>query len=346
MKGASTTPSGSICPTKESRVARLSSRIVEGEKIAIQAPSSEFGKVVKADPRLDQEYIDLSNKVTEFFAETLQETPILLSDNVTEYLYGFQAQQANEKWDLRDLPVVVPPFRGVFVETASPRQFENPDIGGWGALFSRVDDVEAVESSDVSAAGEVKWIVEMTPVWDDKGLLRTYPAIWVFYLAEDGGLLHDNSGDILYETATLVEPDLAGTVDGNERWEALKDSVMTLALPFFYAFAFCHCKNVELREQEVSRQVKRQAERKGLPLLDYRVLEIEPMKKVLRSEGEIESVGPRKALHLCRGHFKRYTADAPLFGQHVGVWWWESSIRGSLARGNVEKGYSVNPPEQ
>lgn len=211
-------------------------------------------------------------------------------------------------------------------------------------MFSRVDEVEAVESGDVSAAGEVKWIVEMAPVWDDKGLLRTYPAIWVFYLAEDGRLLHDDSGDIVYETATLVEPHLAGTVDGNGRWEALKESVMTLALPFFFAFAFCHCRNVDLKPQEVSRQVRRQAERKGLPLLDYRVLEIEPMKKALRTEGGIEAVGPRKALHLVRGHFKHFSEDKPLFGRVVGTFWWESSIRGSLAKGKVEKDYEVNPP--
>jgi|SRR5450759_836571 len=320
----------------------LAARIVEGEKIAIQAPSKEFGERVKADPYLNQEYVDLSNHVTKFFSEALAETPIILADNVTEYLYGIEALQTNSKWDLRDLPVVVPPFRGVFVETASPKQFENPDIRGWGALFSRLDEVEAIEAREIGPAA-VKWIVEMSLVYDDRGLLRTYPALWEFYLDREGRLLRDDSGDILYETATLVEPELAGTVDGNERWEALKDSVMTLVLPFFYAFAFCHCRNVELQVQEPSRQVRRQAERKGLTLLDYRLLEIEPMKKALQDEGRINKAGPRKALHLVRGHFKSYTEDAPLFGQHIGTWWWEGSIRGSLAKGNIKKDYHVNP---
>jgi len=52
-------------------VTLLSTRIVEGEKIAIQAPCREFGEMVKADPRLNQEYIDLSNRLTSFFAEAL-----------------------------------------------------------------------------------------------------------------------------------------------------------------------------------------------------------------------------------------------------------------------------------
>jgi hypothetical protein len=324
-------------------VTLLSTRIVEGEKIAIQAPSKEFGERVKEDKVLTKEYVDLSNHVTKFFSEALADTPIILADNVTDYLYGIQAHDSNAKWDLRDLPVVVPPFRGVFVETASPRHFDNPDIRGWGAIFSRIDEVEAIEPGEIEAEA-VKWIVEMALVYDDRGSLRTYPAIWLFYLDNDGRLFRDAAGNILYETATLVGPELAGTVDGNERWEALKESVMTLVLPFFYTFAFCHCRTVDVQQREVSRQVRRQAERKGLPLLDYRVLEIEPMKKALKSEGGIEEVGPTKALHICRGHFKTYTEDAPLFGQHIGTWWWEGSIRGSLSRGNVDKDYSVTPP--
>ena len=321
----------------------LATRIAEGEKIAVQAPSQEFGETVKADSRLTQEYVDLSNKVTKYFSDALQQSPIILADNVTDYLFGVQAQHSNAKWDLLDLPVLVPPFRGLFVETQSPRQFDNPDMSGWGALFLRQDEVDAIENSEIPAEA-VKWTVEMALVYDNKGLLRTYPAVWCFYLDDSGRLLHDENGEILYETATLVEPDLAGTVDGNERWEAVKESVMTLVLPFFYTFAFCHCRNVELHQQEVSRQVRRQAERKGLPILDYRVLEIEPMKRVLRTEGGIENVGPREALKICRGHFKTYTADAPLFGQHVGTWWWEGQLRTSLRTGLGKEDYRVIPP--
>jgi len=72
----------------------------------------------------------------------------------------------------------------------------------------------------------------------------------------------------------------------------------------------------------------------------------EPMTKALKTEGGIEKSGPRKALHLVRGHFKSFSADKPLFGRVVGTFWWESSIRGSLAKGRVEKDYEVNPPQE
>ena len=105
-----------------------------------------------------------------------------------------------------------------------------------------------------------------------------------------------------------------------------------------------HCKNVSLESLQVSRQVRRQAKRKGTPLLDYRVLNIEPMKGVLRSEGGMEEAGPKVALHICRGHFKDYRDGPGLFGKHRAVYWWEGSVRGSLARGKVEKEYQVLTP--
>ena len=93
----------------------------------------------------------------------------------------------------------------------------------------------------------------------------------------------------------------------------------------------------------VSRQVKRQAERKGTPLLDYRILNIGPMKRVLRTEGGIENVGAKQALHLVRGHFKDFRDGPGLFGKHKGIYWWEGSLRGSLSKGKVEKEYHVIP---
>lgn len=78
-------------------------------------------------------------------------------------------------------------------------------------------------------------------------------------------------------------------------------------------------------------------------MLDYRVLNIEPMKAVMSTEGCLESDGPKVALHLCRGHFKDFRNGPGLFGKHKGIFWWEGSVRGSLSKGRVDKDYSVSP---
>lgn len=34
-----------------------------------------------------------------------------------------------------------------------------------------------------------------------------------------------------------------------------------------------------------------------------------------------------EVISLCGGHYKTYTEDAPLFGKHVGRWWWPAHVR-------------------
>jgi hypothetical protein len=42
-----------------------------------------------------------------------------------------------------------------------------------------------------------------------------------------------------------------------------------------------------------------------------------------------------------RGHFKHYTAEAPLFGRMTGTWWWSPTLKGDAAHGVVEKEYQI-----
>lgn len=47
------------------------------------------------------------------------------------------------------------------------------------------------------------------------------------------------------------------------------------------------------------------------------------------------------AQHRVRGHFKTYTADAPLLGKHVGTYWWGWQVRGNASRGTVASDYKL-----
>ena len=46
----------------------------------------------------------------------------------------------------------------------------------------------------------------------------------------------------------------------------------------------------------------------------------------------------------CRGHFKRYTEDKPLFGRYTGLYWWQPHIRGADRSGAVIKDYDSLSP--
>lgn len=50
--------------------------------------------------------------------------------------------------------------------------------------------------------------------------------------------------------------------------------------------------------------------------------------------------------HICRGHFKTYTEEKPLFGSITGTYWWANQVRGSKERGEVKKRYQVSPKQR
>jgi len=46
-------------------------------------------------------------------------------------------------------------------------------------------------------------------------------------------------------------------------------------------------------------------------------------------------------IHLCRGHFKEYTKEKPLFGKYTGTYWWQPTMRGNKKKGVIHKDYEV-----
>jgi hypothetical protein len=112
--------------------------------------------------------------------------------------------------------------------------------------------------------------------------------------------------------------------------------------PPFLALSLMHCKNVIVHTNEPARKLSAAHNKKhGRPLLRFHTLEIEPIKKILRNEGQIEKVGLARALHICRGHFATYTDDKPMFGKVTGTFWRPAHVRGNLSAGAVIKDYDV-----
>jgi hypothetical protein len=109
---------------------------------------------------------------------------------------------------------------------------------------------------------------------------------------------------------------------------------------------FMHCKNVAVRDAPAppDRLARAYRKRHGRPLTTYKVLEIAPMRQVLRREGQADATGLRRAVHLCRGHFAHYTHERPLFGKVAGTFWRPMHLRGSPSEGLVLKDYTIRAP--
>jgi hypothetical protein len=115
-----------------------------------------------------------------------------------------------------------------------------------------------------------------------------------------------------------------------------------LIWPFLLAICFMHCRNVKVVEVKPDpRESERELRKFGKPLVTYRILEIDHLKATLRTEGQSETLGLKRALHICRGHFAHYTEERPLFGKKAGTFWIPQHLRGSAEAGRVEKMYSV-----
>jgi len=101
-----------------------------------------------------------------------------------------------------------------------------------------------------------------------------------------------------------------------------------------------NCKNIKGVTVPAPERLNRKRLAKGrVPIFTYKVLNVVIPKS--KSKSNPTSSGETVRLHFCRGHFKMYTKDKPLFGKHVGLYWWQPHVRGDAGKGFVEKDYNV-----
>lgn len=265
---------------------------------------------------------------------------------VAEYFY---AENAQDEWTWKtDFPNLAPPFPAMWMEhgrcsrmlagTVS-RPF-SPDVSGIAVRVTGMTvDVAAVQLADVArlagalpqavAPPDAEWYVAFEPFcWlRGRGVYGPY-GMYGLWVGTDGSVLTD---------PTIVVP--YPVKKGDE--ETLQSAA--LAFPFAFAISLMHCKNVGIVDVPDARTPleRRRDERRGVPSPSFKTLVIEPMKRALKTEGGSESVGLKRALHICRGHFAHYSEDKPMFGRYAGRFWIPAHTRGTAESGIVVKDYRV-----
>jgi hypothetical protein len=135
---------------------------------------------------------------------------------------------------------------------------------------------------------------------------------------------------------------------GKNDWKALENlaaECMTVALA---TVNFMNCKNVQIIDNEPTRQQKRHAAREGKkPPVSYKTLQIIPFGRAAREREKKDPTGAHLRLHICRGHFKDFRLGKGLGRAHRhGIWWWNSQRRGREEVGQVIKDYDVIPEKE
>lgn len=286
------------------------------------------------------------------FRRLIRESVSVDAQNVAEYV----ASHTEKDWLWTELPSCRLPFPVMFLESRTAHPWSEA-FGRTGVLMWEVDLGDALHRVESAAAHTAN--LNRSKIGDDLAMIREKAVFAIDFgmigllvsprhvdqyrivHLNRGGLFLDQDGTPLRSPLGQLDPKLfpESAIGSAKRffWESM--------FPVMLAVGFMNCKNVLLSKVEPDARLNRLRKKAGLkPFLRYHTINIEPMKRVLKAEGGIETEGLRKALHIVRGHFMRYTPERPLFGKHAGTFWAPSHVRGSLKEGVVVSDYRVNPP--
>ncbi len=109
------------------------------------------------------------------------------------------------------------------------------------------------------------------------------------------------------------------------------------------SFRFMNAVGIELADVRAPRHERRQAERSGQKLPEFKTLVVRGIKDASPASGVEGASEGTRALHLCRGHFADYTKGKGLFGKLKVEVFVPEHVRGNPDHGTVIKDYRPRP---
>jgi hypothetical protein len=287
---------------------------------------------------------------------------VSLVDNVADYYSNFGKPEDNKTEHY--FPNIAPPWPIMWFEFRFPKEvlqqkgfIGETDIKRIGLLLiyqqtPNLDQLLNMIGHQLLADGFRKedtlgkWLYvgflfyEVEPSTDRPFSIIASPYCFAGFVGKDGQHLRSPDGKLILIKGIKELGDAA-----MESLYEVDKVTFNLTIPIvFLSLSFTHCKNVTLSTETPSLKIQKKREEKGkYPLFKYHLLNIDPMKKILSTEGQIKSQGVKKALHICRGHFKDFSKGMGLFGKHKGLYWWDMTVKGTQPR-LVFKDYQVSTP--
>jgi hypothetical protein len=260
--------------------------------------------------------------------------PVLLIDNVAAYYYGSE----QERWDLRDhFPNLAPPYPQWWAEFAMPRHIHSGECGDTDVtrliVNGRVGVLTIALTPEEITVGSfppnTKWIL-WSELYIDYG--HIIKPEYQNRLIE--GVIVGPHGNIFVcvdEHGVIIDrPHIQTYIDtGSPDEEHIRD-LITWLHPMYLAVSFLHCHNVRVEDNVIPKPLRKKfRERHGFDPANYKTLVIEPLKQILRHEGQSDKTGLARAMHICRGHFRDYREGRGLFGKYKKLVWMPALVRGT-----------------
>jgi hypothetical protein len=241
------------------------------------------------------------------------------------------------------MPNIAPPFHNFFIDVinnnSKNRAPYRDKFGLWviAEEINKLNTIKKLHTEHYNRAlnNNCKFILKSILFTNSSHNEIIMPAEYDFYISEDGSICNDNMGDIF---TAYYPSDLLGSIR-----EVFINQCMEYTMICLLTIAFMHCKNVIMDEINPNKNYSAKYIKKYCkPSVRYHVLNVDPVKKILKNDGNIEHNGLKKALHICRGHFKDYRNGNGLFGKYKGLYWWEQHLSGDSSEGIVLKDYKIN----
>jgi hypothetical protein len=274
------------------------------------------------------------DEASQRYLSTLKEAERFRVDNIADYIHESFLPEVDGAMDFdvpNEIPNIAPLAETMWFEMHGDlwdRESNNQS----GCLFVVIHDAK-VDERDKTVPENARWIV-LTTVFVSEGD--------VFFSANAcHGLVVGFDGKPL-DVRALKSPFLSEIEYREIQHDTEQRNMSPCLFTALFAICFCHCKNITVEAEKISRQVRRAAERAKEPVLTFKTINIHPVKKVMTEEGHVESQGLKRALHICRAHFAHYTEEHPLFGKYTGTFYKPMHVRGSLKKGMVIKDYNVH----
>jgi hypothetical protein len=267
-------------------------------------------------------------------------------------------EYANPKYILQDgVPVPTPPrtkMSGCYIVTNELPQDVIDSLPGKENSFLHFALSRYLDGIKMHAANEAPPVVNTNPArWLCVGIVcesTTDLCLMIHIYA----MLLDGKGKYIARASVPQPINLVRLVTGRNAQHAeliLRASgqvgetcaaLVNSESPFHFCLSLLHCRNVQTVDvPPPPAPILKQRAKRGIPYIQYKTLEVSPLRTIsqggTRRDGEQEP----KALHFVRGHFKDFT-DKGLFGKYKGTYWWSSQVRGDVARGIVDKDYKVS----
>jgi hypothetical protein len=275
--------------------------------------------------------------VEDFDYTNLDGPPVIAADDVA--LYAHSLPTGGRMEDV--VASMAPPFDKFFIEFQRVPNRAFKDLNAWGVFIDSIDKPEMMSENEQSYQ-KPRWELQIYTFLEKmKGLPFGPVAMHFVGLADDGTWFRIENGE-LWSAGGPIQLTKDPPEEIVQDWA---DSIGQLIFPSLLTLSFLHCKNVKISNITPPKKLSRKHQKKrGRELVRYHILDIDPMRKLLERYRTGSQLSFRQALHICRGHFKTFTSDAPLLGRHTGTYWWAPHIRGAKSAGVILKDYRVNAP--